>query len=181
MMAMTASNSMSVKPRPLPVGSDGERGALALGLVDETPREGRLLGSDGIGVAGEAGGQLRVGVEGALDAARDRAAGPAELRAASERCREPGAKDEWQAIGLGHEWRDSADRPGDGATGGVALVVGRGVDGVLGGGELVSNHHELGSPAVGKIGRGRWIFQGLAQGMFSGGQRIAQRAKIFSR
>lgn len=161
--------------------SDWERGALALGLVDDPPGEGRLLATDGIGLLGKLAGQLRVGVEGALDATRDRPAGTTELRAASERCRKPGAKDEWEAVRLGHERRDNTDRPGNGSTDRVVLVIGRGVDGVIGGGELVLDDGELGSPAAGEIGRGRRIFQGLAQGMLSSGQRIAQHAKILAR
>ncbi len=159
--------------------SDGERDALALGLVDEPPGEGRLLVSDGIGLLGKAGGQLRIGIDGPLDTPRDRATGPAELRAASERCRKPGAKDEWQSIGLGQEWRDHAGRPGNGSSGWV--VVGRGGKGVVGGGELVRDNGELSPPAIGEMGRGRLIFQGLAQGTLAGGQGIAQSAKILAR
>jgi hypothetical protein len=177
MIAMTASSSMSVKPPEL----NGERGALALGLVDDPPGQGRLLASDGIGLLGKLGGELWVGVEGALDTTRDRPAGTAELRAASERCRKPGAKDEWEAVRLGHEGRDRADRPGNGPTGRIVLVIGRGDDGVVGGGELVPDDGELGSPAIGEIGRGRRIFQGLAQGTLSSGQRITQHAKILAR
>lgn len=169
---------------PGKVGSEWERGSLALGLVDQSPGEGRLLGTNGVGLLGKVRGQLRVGIEGSLDAARDRACGAAELYASGKRGREPRAKNQWQAIGLGHEWGHGADRAGDGAAGSarwVGVVLGRGLDGVIGGGELVVNDGELGSPAGSEIGRGLWIFQGLAQGMFAGGQGIAQHAKILAR
>lgn len=181
MMAMTASSSMRVKPgRALGRASgrvwwmsDRDGRAFALDLVDDPSGQGRLLGPDAVGLLCELPGEGWVGVEGVLDAARDRASGPAELRATSERCRKPGAEDKWQAIGLGQEWRHGADRAGDGSAGGVSLVVGRSGQGVVGGGELVGDDAELGPPARGKIGRGLRIIQGLAQGTLSSGQGIA--------
>lgn len=140
-----------------------------------------MLGSDDIGVLGKLGGELRVGVEGPLDALGDSPAGAAELSAPCERGRKPGTEDKRQSEGLGHEWRDRADRPSDGSTSRVVLVLGRGADGVVGGGELVLDDGELGLPAVGEIGRGRRIFQGLAQGVLASGQGIAQHAKVLAR
>lgn len=151
-----------------------------MGLVDEASGKRRLLGSDRIRLLGELRGKLRIGIEGSLDAAGDCPAGSAELNPASERRREPGPKDERQAVGLGQEWRHGADRPGDGTARWVGVVLGRGVEGVLCGGELILDDHELGSPAGGKIGRGRRIVQGFTQGLLSSGQDIAQPAKVLA-
>lgn len=151
-----------------------------MGLVDEPAGERWLLGPDGISVLGKGCGQLRIGIEGPLDAPRDRPTGPAKLDAASERCREPGAEDKREAIRLGHERRHGADGSSDRPANGVGVVLGRGVEGVPGCGQLVSNDGELGSPAGGQVGRGRRICQGLAQGVFSCGQRVAQAAKVLA-